>query len=556
MHKLVLLPAAILIAIGLHAQKKIDIKPDIKAVTVFHVGAEITSESKVSLPQGQHTIMLRGISKKVVSDNIRAYFESDKDGILLIKSSIAVDADTTWEEGKAGIVVKRSIRDSAVLLSSQLQKLTTEEQILSNQFELMKIKLGEVEMKSVEDATKLFDLYETRMIRLQTKTLSTRTQKNKISGLRNKYHNMASKHNPTGAVVRIKSIKRYHSLKLVVQANRAISGTLVVKYIVGATGWAPKYRLQANTENQKVDLRYMANVMNQSGKDWKNVNIKLSSAFPLEKIPNKPELSPWVLNTKHDARKYSSATVSKQNVKSEYSVDPLDNVEYIEADIPSVTQEFKIGAKQTILSDGEVFTLFVNDYTLPASFNYFAVPAMDNNSFLVAGLTDWESLYIINGKAEIVMNGTYIGDTYLDPRTLDDTLQITLGRDNMVMIEREEIEGEISKKEGNKIKQTFAFKNSIKNNSKQPNNVTVSDQIPISQISDVKVTIDELTGGDLDEATGIITWRATLKPKQKKEFVLKYTLEYPAAKARSISSGHKYKFKSSSKNRRSVPKFM
>ncbi|MBL4706295.1 MAG: DUF4139 domain-containing protein [Flavobacteriales bacterium] len=300
----------------------------------------------------------------------------------------------------------------------------------------------------------------------------------------------------------------------------------------------------------------MANVMNQSGDDWKDVKIKLSSAFPLEKIPSKPELTPWVLNNNSDARRFSNQSVSKQNVKAEYSVDPLDNVEYVQAEIPSVTQEFNISSKQTILSDGEVFTLFVEDYTLPATFNYFAVPAMDNSAFLVAGLTEWESVYLINGKAEINMNGTYIGDTYLDPRTLNDTLQITLGRDNIVMIDHEEIEGEISKKEGNKIKQTFAYKNSVKNNSKQSNFITISDQIPISQMDDIKVTVNELSGGYLDKETGIVTWQVSLKPKQHKEFVLKYTLEYRANRARKISAGHKNRYKSSNSRSRSLPKFM
>ncbi|MBL4706294.1 MAG: DUF4140 domain-containing protein [Flavobacteriales bacterium] len=242
-----ILSVFLLTCAGMMAQKTIEVVPNIKAVTVFHVGAEITSESKASIPQGQQVIILKGVSKKVVSDNIRAYIRGNGDDLLLIKSSIVIKSDTTWQEVKKGPKVRQSTIDSAELLAKQYADLSTEESILSNQFNLMKTKLGEVEMKTVEDATKLFDLYETRMIKLESKLLATRTKKNKIQGLLGTYQNYARKRSITGPTKKIRTIEKFHSLKLVVQATKALSGTLVIKYIVGATGWAPKYRLMANT---------------------------------------------------------------------------------------------------------------------------------------------------------------------------------------------------------------------------------------------------------------------------------------------------------------------
>ena len=64
------------------------------------------------------------------------------------------------------------------------------------------------------------------------------------------------------------------------KANDAV-GTIRLNYLVDAVNWRPQYKLRANKANEPVMLEYLAAVHQQTGEDWANVSLSLSTAQPL-----------------------------------------------------------------------------------------------------------------------------------------------------------------------------------------------------------------------------------------------------------------------------------
>ncbi|WP_068688245.1 mucoidy inhibitor MuiA family protein [Culturomica massiliensis] len=190
--------------------------------------------------------------------------------------------------------------------------------------------------------------------------------------------------------------------------------------------------------------------------------------------------------------------------------------------------EFDIKIPYTILSNNKPVVAEIGRYDLPASYVYQCTPKIDKDAFLMARLTDWNKLNLLEGEANIYFEKTFIGKSVLDLSTPGDTLSFSLGRDHQIAVQRtKEHEYTSRKLMGSSQTQTISWKISVRNHRLQAVELTLCDQVPVSANSSIVVTAEELSGGKLDENTGIITWPLTLKPGEQRDIILRYKVKYP-----------------------------
>ncbi len=190
--------------------------------------------------------------------------------------------------------------------------------------------------------------------------------------------------------------------------------------------------------------------------------------------------------------------------------------------------EFEIKTLYSVSSDNKNITVEVDRYNLPAEYEYYSVPKVDKDAFLLANIVDWEKYNLLEGEANIFFENTFVGKTVLDVRYTSDTLSLSLGRDKNVLVTREK-EKNINKKQflGNKKEDTRSWKITVKNNKKQPVNFVLLDQIPVSTLEEIEVVPENISGGILNKDNGEVKWKFTLKPANKNELELKYKVKYP-----------------------------
>jgi len=189
---------------------------------------------------------------------------------------------------------------------------------------------------------------------------------------------------------------------------------------------------------------------------------------------------------------------------------------------------FVIEKPYTVKSQDESLMVDIRKYETPAIYKYFAVPKIDPDAFLIASIVDWDQYGLLEGEANLYFEGTYIGKTILDVRVLSDTLDLSLGRDKNVIIERERVD-EYTKKRfiGNNKVDTRGIRIRVRNNKSQPVELLLKDQIPVSVRSEITVDIPETSGADLDKDTGIMEWNLNLQPQQQTELIFRYEVKYP-----------------------------
>lgn len=202
--------------------------------------------------------------------------------------------------------------------------------------------------------------------------------------------------------------------------------------------------------------------------------------------------------------------------------------------VPSIRRDnptnvsFTIEVPYDVPSDGKQYAVEMQNYELPAYYEYFCVPKLDLDAFLVANITGWEDYNLLKGDANLYFEGTFLGKSQLDPRTVNDTIQLSLGRDKDIIIQRNKVK-DFNRRQflGTNQKVTRAWEIEVRNGKKQSINLVLEDQFPISNNSEVEVEKINYKDAELEEKSGKITWKFQLESKTNRKLNFKYSVKYP-----------------------------
>jgi len=193
-----------------------------------------------------------------------------------------------------------------------------------------------------------------------------------------------------------------------------------------------------------------------------------------------------------------------------------------------LSKEYEIQIPYTIASKGKVSLVEIEQLEIPANLSYSIVPKVEAAAFLTASVRDWEKYGLQEGEANLYLDGTYIGKTVVNSSATTDSLELSLGRDQNLAIERKLLDDE-SKKQfiGGKKQVQRSFEITVRNTRDETVNVNVQDQVPVSRDKTITVEVAELSNGNMDESSGLVNWNLNLKPKETKKLILTYTVKYP-----------------------------
>lgn len=195
---------------------------------------------------------------------------------------------------------------------------------------------------------------------------------------------------------------------------------------------------------------------------------------------------------------------------------------------------FDIDLPFDIPTNGKPQTATLKEYSVNSAYKFYSVPGLDKDSYLLADIADWEKLNLLPGDANIIFEGTYVGKSFIDPNSTLDTLNLTLGRDKRVVVKKQKLADFSSVKflGANKL-QKITYEITVKNNKKDPVELSLKDQYPISSTKDIEVELTDDGGATVNKETGVLTWKLNLSPGESKKLRFAYTVKY--AKDRQIN---------------------
>jgi hypothetical protein len=189
---------------------------------------------------------------------------------------------------------------------------------------------------------------------------------------------------------------------------------------------------------------------------------------------------------------------------------------------------YKIDEKYTLETDGKTTTIGIKRFEIPALYDYYTVPKLDPSAFLTAKVVGWQNYDLQPGETNLYFEGTFLGKTYLDLSTVNDTLSLSLGKDNSIRVSRKLLKEFSAKKFlGSNKTDTRDYEITVMNTKKVPVTVLVSDQFPVAISKDISVDDVLAPEAKIDKETGLVTWTLSLQPGQEKKMKLSYAVKYP-----------------------------
>ncbi len=613
------------------APDEVKVKSEIKRVTVFRKGAQVTREATTSIPAGNSLLKFTGISPQIDKNSIQVKGEGNFT-ILSVNHQLnyfeePAKSKRILELEKEQKRLSENQKETQALLSV----LQEEESLLLTNKSIGGSQTG----VRIEDLKATAEFYRTRLKEIKLEWLDiTKSSVVDKDSLKRVNAQLQELNNQQGIYT--------SEIVLAVTSKAVLTGSFVLSYVVKNAGWFPNYDIRVQDVENPINLSYKGNVYQTSGEEWKNVKLTLSTG-DFSQTGTKPELLPWRLDfyNPYAARSYGrepyivgggnvvqgvvrdlngeplafanvwvtgSSIGATTDFDGKYIIELPPNarsitvsyIGYNQIELPisssvmdvameesgalleeitvagvssrrgklkrklknlrgsrsnandiyvdgerveqakapevkkterSTTVEFEIETPYNIPSDGKQYTVQMKDYELPAYYEYYCAPKLDPDAFLTAQVTGWEEFNILSGEANLFFEGTFLGKSILDVQVVKDTLDISLGRDKGIVVDRKK-QKDYSKKQfiGNKKTDYRSWDIEVRNKKKQSVNLVIEDQFPLATNSDIEVKQESSGGADLDKDTGILRWKMNLGKNESKKVNFKYSVKYPKRK--------------------------
>jgi uncharacterized protein (TIGR02231 family) len=548
----------ILLGCSLFANEPVNVKSSLTGVTVYMQGAQLQHKANYTIKAGVSEVIVEGISPQISAGTIQVKATG---AVVILDSKYefyypqpATNTNTGELPPKIRAAIK-ALEDSLRLVNFELRDINDEIEVLVAARKII-ISNGAVKGQGkVNDSIQLLkstvDYYTTKVSELNKKISSLDRQKVKKADLiasldtrLNDLRNYAEQNNPTPE---IKGIPR---IIITFMAKEAAAGRIDLTYLASNAGWTPLYDIRSEAASGKISLTYKAQVRQQTGLDWNDVKLSISTNNPYAN-KTKPELSPWYIDYQAyrkdldekakmrgalgEAPAVNSMMYNSGFAYSQQSVEDDEIALTPEAFTTVVQQlisaEFKIDLNYSIASDNQVRMVLVKQSELNTSFRYYAVPKLDPGVYLVAQMTKLDELQLVPAKANIFFDGTYIGETYIDPTTMDDTLNLSLGKDPNIIVKRTLLKDQSKERIiQDKKERNFAYSIEVRNLKSSEIDLIIQDQVPLTTNPEITIEKSIIGKGTLDEKTGLVEWKLKLKAKENQTFDYEFKVRHPKDK--------------------------
>jgi len=283
MRKIFLLQGLLIISILQYAQiKKQTADSKISKVTVFLEGSQVERQAKTALIPGKQEIIFSNISPNIEKQSIQVRAEGN-----ITVLSVNHQQNFLKEQQKQDEI--KEIEDK----KDQFLSLITREKnllLVYKQEENMMIKnqgIGGTNGIKASDLKEAADFQRIRLSEIYQKQQEIEKETRRIELEVGKINRQLLELNQ-------KADLSTSEIVVTVQAKEAVSTNFTVTYLVKNSGWYPTYDIRVKDISNPINLQYKANVFQNSGEDWKDVRLFLSTGNPKEKS-DKPSIDPWYL---------------------------------------------------------------------------------------------------------------------------------------------------------------------------------------------------------------------------------------------------------------------
>lgn len=499
-------------------------KSEIKEVKVFFQGAEITREFTMPVPKGRVELRIKNLSTTL-----------DPNSIIITSNSsvkvISLHSELDYQSKFNSDNILDNINDSVNEVQVSIKYKTLQHESLKEErktLQLNSVRIGNSQGLSVAELDQSLSYMRKKTEEINSLLLQKEIE---IRNLEKALQKLQAKQ----MVLLNSDSSSVANVYVLLESPTPQNSTFTITYYVKSCGWAPVYNIYSKGIGSPLDMEYKANVLNNSGENWNKVHLSLLAGNPSRSL-SLPAMDTWVLSyttKRRSGKNYgfnqsgNEGDLSKKQIKT--GNNKLQEVQEIEVEEGDMV--FNIEGGHTIPTSHREYLIDISKSKLDVAYLYQTIPKIDAKAYLIAKINDWERLKLIEGAANIFLNDTYVGRTYLDPLAAGDTLELSLGPDPAIQISRVKKKDFSTRKLiGLQLVESFTYEIDVRNLNHRSIAIEVFDQIPIAQQEEIQISLSEKTGANYQESNGKLSWKLDIPEMQTVKIKLGYSVRYPRDK--------------------------
>jgi hypothetical protein len=502
----------------------------IVAVTVYQPNALVTREVEVPEGTGQMELVVTPLPDSVSDGTL---YSEGTDGIRVMATRLrnrAVKEDTREEV--------RKIEAEQRKIKLDTQKIESDMKALDQNMGLL-TKLEDFTKVTTEKATDKGNLNSDSAIALSKYVMEQRAEKAKEK-LELQQKQEANAEQSAFLVRQMQelaggSTKTERDAVIVVDKKNGGAGKVRLNYLVSAASWTPQYKLRAGKDKDPVQLEYLAAVSQQSGEDWKDVKVTLSTAQPLlhsvppelktleftvlarggmppgaQPVPNLPGGPQGQAPAEFDkqARDLRSKGAQEYNAKKDMSGAKLindaaaleqcldlfnprdDRQAKARAGGPREGQSvtYHLNSRLSVPSRMEDQVIEVTRLELAPEYFYKAVPVLSSHVYRLANLTNKSNYVLLPGEATTYLGSDFVGQMNMPLVAADEQFTAGFGVDPALRVQRQMMDKSRETKGGNQVLK-FEYRILVSSFKSEPVNVQVWDRLPHAEAETAGITL-------------------------------------------------------------------
>jgi uncharacterized protein (TIGR02231 family) len=313
-------------------------------------------------------------------------------------------------------------------------------------------------------------------------------------------------------------------------------------YLVKNAGWKPLYDVRL-ADSGDMSVGYLAQITQNTGQDWKNVDLVVSTARPALN-QRLPELKPWFV----DAFRPPQARAKKPKMMRtavaaaavpESAPAPAPamaapqareaEVAVAEVQDSGTAVSFAVSGKSNIPSDGSPHKTTLSQFSLPPEMDYLVVPKHTDAVFRRAKLINSSSSPLMEGPANLFVDDEYIGRSKLEYTPTSGEIELLMGVEERITIERELVKRDVDKRLLRDNRQLrYGYEIKMKNLLPEAVKIELQDQIPVSRHEQIKIKLDKVEPEPAEKSDlNIMEWKLSLASDSEQVVRYEYTVEHP-----------------------------
>jgi uncharacterized protein (TIGR02231 family) len=426
----------------------------IRAVTLYPDRAAVTREVRVRLDQGLWTVRIPELPASVVRDSLQARVRGSA-RLLGVEFSAERQADfASSPEGTALAERVRDLRRRAGNLAQDRSALEAHEKLVDavgirpTAGALPDGAAQPIDLKSVERQLEAIAAEKARILEESRRLADEKDAADRELAVAE--GQLAAR----GGADRVE-----RAAVVVLSVPEAGMAEIDLTYLVGRAGWAPAYAIRSEADRSKVSVEYDAMVVQQTGEDWRDVRLSLSTAEPT-RASSPPPVAPWFVDVvvpvpvampstsvamefapaaaapepmapgaPNEGGAFGNAEVERELLELAADADVID---------AGIAVSFELPRPVTLVSDAaKRQRTRIGTVSPETAFGYVAAPILAERVYLRGTLRNASAFQLLPGRAQVFMGGEFVGETQVPSVAPQGEFRVWFGPDPAISARRE-----------------------------------------------------------------------------------------------------------------------